>query len=91
LKYRYGIFLLVLKVTYQEMPAGVPVQLPVVESVENQSEYSVTTPDLFPGGTYKVKVQVWQNVSGESAGSPLQEINGTTSMTFGKKTFLSLI
>ncbi|XP_060557126.1 tyrosine-protein phosphatase 10D-like isoform X3 [Ruditapes philippinarum] len=65
-------------VTYQEMPAGVPVQLPVVESVENQSDYSVTTPDLFPGGTYKVKVQAWQNVSGESAGSPLQEINGTT-------------
>lgn len=62
------------------MRAGVPVLLSTVVSDENQSDYSVEIPMLFPGGTYHIKVQAWQNVSGESASSSVQEIKGTTSM-----------
>lgn len=41
--------------------------------------YNVEIPDLYPGGEYGVTVQAWQNVSGESAGSSVQEVSATTS------------
>jgi len=39
----------------------------------------VEIPGLYPGGAYGVMVQAWQNVSGEYAGSSIQQVNATTS------------
>lgn len=64
---------------YKDLPIGMPVELPPVPIVEGQAVYVVEIPDLFPGGEYMVSVQAWQNISGEAAGSSVQEITATTS------------
>ena len=71
--------ILLLKVQYKELPIGYPLSLPPISYVEGQDVYMVEIPGLYPGGAYGVMVQAWQNVSGEYAGSSIQQVNATTS------------
>jgi len=68
-----------LKVSYQELPIGVVIPLPPVPVVDGLDLYEANIPDLYPGGEYKVMVQAWQNITGETAGSSVQDVIAITS------------
>ncbi|XP_052810165.1 tyrosine-protein phosphatase 10D-like [Mya arenaria] len=65
-------------VTYREFPIGKSSYLPPISAIQDELQYTVEIPNLLAGGTYNVVVQVWQNVSGVTAGSAIQQINATT-------------
>ncbi|KAK3588480.1 hypothetical protein CHS0354_012890 [Potamilus streckersoni] len=65
-------------VSYQSVPMGWVMKLPLVKFIPSQLTYNATVSSLYPGGTYKVIVVAVQNVSMGNSVSEERVTKGTT-------------
>ncbi|KAL3881999.1 hypothetical protein ACJMK2_028380 [Sinanodonta woodiana] len=65
-------------VSYQSLPIGLGMKLPLVKFIPSQLTYNATISYLYPGGAYKVIVIAVQNVSMGNSVSEERTTKGTT-------------